>query len=190
MKLVFVLTLIISSLQVLGQKEDVIYSWEEAKNANPDTIYAISFHKMKLDSLPEKLAEFKQLNYLDLTKNKLTFVPFYFREFKKLHRLKLERNKLDAFPLALCSMGSIDTLEIGGNDISTLPNCILNLSSLVYLDIYDNPVRDFPEGLMALENLKKVDVSGVRFSAKFQQYWMDALPNVEFVFDAPCACMD
>ena len=30
-----------------------VYSWKEVQQANPDTIYAISFEKLKLDSLPD-----------------------------------------------------------------------------------------------------------------------------------------
>jgi hypothetical protein len=37
-----------------------IYSWEQAKNANPDTIFGVSLSKLKLEQLPEELAKFKE----------------------------------------------------------------------------------------------------------------------------------
>ena len=52
---IFLLLFICKSHFVFAQSERKIYSWEVAKNANPDTIVAISFEKDKLDSLPIEL---------------------------------------------------------------------------------------------------------------------------------------
>jgi len=190
MKLVFVLILVISSNHLFGQKLRTVYTWEQVQNASSDTIYAISFKKLKLDSVPLGLSEFKNVEFLDFTKNNITEIPFFFRDFKQLTHLKLEKNKLVNFPLALCGMSSIDTLEIGSNNIASIPSCISNMEKLIYLDAYDNPLGDLPEGLLQLKELKKIDLSGIRFSERFQTYWLESLPLVEFVFDSPCACMD
>ena len=55
-----------------SQKFDFkIYRWEEVQNANPDTIYGLTFAKEKRTELPTELSKFVNLRYLNLNKNKI-----------------------------------------------------------------------------------------------------------------------
>ncbi len=189
MKRIFVLILLLWSSAILAQ--DVkMFTWEEALSANPGSVFGITFEKLKLKSLPDELERFHQLKYLNISKNKLTRLPSYIGEMKNLIHLNAERNQLDIFPIVVCRLESLRELIINRNSITELPSCIEYASKLEYIDIYDNPIIHLPESLDNLNELKKIDFTGIRFSPKFQKSWMNRLPNVELIFDAPCDCMN
>ena len=194
MKLLFVIIYLIGcSHFCFSQKQNeeiTIYNWSEIQDAHPDTIYGISFAKLKLETLPSELANFKNLRILDLRKNRISEIPNFMFGFEKLEIIDLEKNKLETFPVEFCRLFSLKQIKIGYNYFGSIPSCIGNLSNLEYLDLYDNPLGDLPTSLANLPNLKKVDLSGIRFSPSFQNSWKARLPMVELVFDAPCDCME
>ena len=56
MKYLFAFTFLLSNtVSLFAQKVDgiIMYSWEKAKFADADTIFGISFEKLKLDTLPD-----------------------------------------------------------------------------------------------------------------------------------------
>jgi hypothetical protein len=189
MKRTFAIILLLWSSAVNAQ--DVkMYTWEEALNANPDSVFGITFEKMKLTEVPEKLAQFKKLRFLNLSKNKIEQVPNFIGDFSELEVLNVERNKLTIFPLVVCRLTKLKELIVNRNEITEIPECIEYAVSLEYIDIYDNPVGGLPESLARLKNLKNIDITGIRYSPKFQEQWIKTLPNVELIFDAPCDCMN
>ncbi|MCH2231262.1 MAG: hypothetical protein MK105_13040 [Crocinitomicaceae bacterium] len=191
MKSLFVIILFLAnSLLCLAQKEDYpIYDWEDVQNASPDTIYGLSLAKMKLDTLPAKLSKFTHLRTLNLKKNKLAVLPDFIAEFKKLETIVLEKNQLIYFPIVFCRMPELRNILIGSNYFETLPECISGIKHLEYLDLYDTPIRNLPLGLSELQSIQKIDLSGIKFSPEFQEGWLKRMPDVDWEFDPPCACM-
>lgn len=194
MKARFVIILLLSlSSNLWAQFEnkfELIYDWEEVQNSNPDTVFAISFAKQRLEALPVALSKFKQLRILNLEKNKLTALPDFIVAFDQLEELNIGRNKLETFPVQVCRMRSIKNLIMNRNKVESIPECISYLSNLRYLDLYDCPIGKLPDAFESLKELKEIDLSGIRFSEEFQQYWINRLPDVKWTFDAPCDCMD
>ncbi|MBL1278742.1 MAG: leucine-rich repeat domain-containing protein [Fluviicola sp.] len=194
MKEIFVLIFLLNFSQSFGQKyvvpNVIIYDWEEVKTANPDTIYGVSFQKMKLTEVPKELEKFKNLRVLDLSKNKITQLPKFIGELKFLEDLDLTKNKLKNYPIVLCKNSSLRFLRLGRNLFESIPSCIESLQNLEYLDLYDTPATLLPESLTRMEKLKEIDLSGIRFSPTFQETWLNKLPNVKLVFDAPCDCLE
>ena len=194
MKKIFALIFLLNLSFSFGQKyqvEDVVvYPWEEAKNANPDTIFGISFEKLKLTSVPSELKRFKFLKVLNLSKNKLSKLPDFIEQFLFLEDLSLEKNKLIYFPVRICKDTSLRFLRLGKNLFESIPNSIENLKKMEYLDLYDTPIGSLPETMVNLSNLKEVDFTGIRFSESFQQSWLERLSWVKIVFDSPCDCFD
>jgi len=184
--------LLLYSFNVFSQNEKdvVVYDWEIAKSASIDTVFGISFEKMKLEVLPNELSKFIHLQVLDLQKNKLTELPDFIKEFKDLRKINAEKNELAYFPIQICSFRKLTHLKLGRNYFENLPNCIGDISTLEYIDFYDTPIRELPQSLETLKNLKEIDLSGIKFSPKFQKSWIARLPNVKVIFDAPCDCMD
>lgn len=166
-----------------------MYSWEEAKMASPDTIYGITFSKLKLTELPEELARFKELRKLNIEKNKLETLPKFIAEFDHLIELDVGRNKLINFPLVACRMPTIQRLILNRNSFEVIPECIEYMKELKYLDLYDTPVGALPNSMIKLDKLEKIDFTGIRFSPEFQEKWKSSLPDVELIFDPPCDCM-
>ncbi|MBL4861610.1 MAG: hypothetical protein JKY09_01145 [Crocinitomicaceae bacterium] len=191
MKHLFAIILCLSFNSAWGQTKTVeIYHWDDLlSSVDPDTVYGVSFAKMKLDSLPEALSTYKNVVHLDLSKNRLSKLPDFITDFGQLEVLNLEKNRFDHLPIQLCRMTSVKRLILNRNQLESLPNCIQYMAALQYIDLYDNPIRSLPEDLVNLNNLEGVDLSGIRFSPRFQASWNQKLPNVKWVFDAPCDCM-
>ncbi|NRA12716.1 MAG: leucine-rich repeat domain-containing protein [Crocinitomicaceae bacterium] len=174
-----------------GQSEGfVIYKWKDLPSTyNSDTIFGISFSKMKLDTVPKGLSKFKNLKHLDLSKNKLDQLPNFIGDMGKITFLSLEKNKFTSMPNELCRMKNIEHLILSRNLLRTLPSCIEYLKAVKYIDLYDNPISSLPDSFERMQNLEKIDLSGIRFSANFQDSWQQRLPNVKFIFDNACDCM-
>lgn len=193
MSKLFVLFFLIAFSRIAVAQEDIgfrVYHWEEVQQAHPDTIFGISFEKLKLEMIPAELARFTNLKMLDFQKNKLKEIPEFITEFKQLERLNLEKNDLEYFPLQICRIKNLTHLILSRNYFETVPECIGELTSLVCMDFYDTPIRILPQSLEYLKNLKEIDFSGIKFSPSFQKSWIARLPNVKLIFDAPCDCME
>lgn len=167
-----------------------IFRWEEVVNAHPDTVYGISFERMKLTELPDDLQKFTSLKSLILTKNKLSALPDYLDQMDSLYHLDVGKNQLTYFPIVLCRMQQLKRLQLNRNPFERLPECLGNIEALEYLDLYDTPIRDFPSSLEQMKNIKEIDLTGIRFSPRFQEAWTNRLPSVKLIFDAPCDCME
>lgn len=194
MKKIFALIFLLNLNFSFGQKyqvEDVkVYKWDVAKNADPDTVFGISFAKMKLTSLPSELSQYTFIKVLDLSKNKLVELPKFIEDFPFLEDLDLEKNKLIYFPVRICKDTSIRFLRMGKNLFETMPNSIDNLRNLEYIDLYDTPISSLPETIVNLSQLKEIDFTGIRFSERFQNIWLERLEGVNVIFDSPCDCFD
>lgn len=167
-----------------------VYEWEQVRMADPDTVYGISFAKMKLTALPEELARFTHTEVLILHKNKLTKLPDYLSEFHRLRILDAGKNNMEFFPLVICRIPGIEELKLNSNGFDHIPECIERLQGLRYLDLYDTPIHVLPESFVNLKKLEKVDLTGVRFSPRFQDNWRGKMPFVQWEFDPPCDCMN
>lgn len=174
----------------LTQVNYPVYSWEIAQKCSPDTIFAISFKKEKLDSLPMELKRFSKLKLLDLSNNKLKSLPLFMKEFTHLESLDLSKNKFNSLPQVICELSSLKTLRFGRNDISEIPACISKLQNLNTLDIWDNPIATYPESLVELKNLKIFHAEGIMYGPKFQKSWIEKMPQTKFYFEDPCDCKE
>ena len=188
--LIFLLSTTLSFSQDYVVENVVVYDWEIAKSANPDTIYGISFRKLKLEEVPQELEKFKQLKVLNLSKNRIVNLPEFIGELQFLEDLDLTKNKLEYYPLTLCKNSSLRFLRLGQNVFENLPACIESLQKLEYLDLIDTPISDLPESIARLKHLQEVDLTGIRFSPSFQETWIAKMSNVKMIFDAPCDCFE
>ena len=172
------------------QDSTKIYEWEAAKNLSPDSVFAISFKKMKLTCLPEDLKKYNQLTKLDVSFNQLTNLPSYLKDFKRLQVLDFSKNKFDSLPAVVYEIDSLIKLSFSRNQIEHIDEKIGQLTELRYLDFWDNPIGGFPSAFLNLKKLKVVHAEGIRFGPKFQAYWGEIIPNTKIYFDAPCDCKE
>jgi Leucine-rich repeat (LRR) protein len=173
-----------------SQTELKVYLWSDAKSMSIDSVFAISFEKEKIDSLPYELFNFVNLKKLDLSKQKIKNLPKEFVNLKNLEHLDLSKNKLVLFPTQLCHLPLLKELILNRNYFESIPECIENLILLEKLDLWATPVGSFPEQITKLTKLKLLDVRGVKYSPKFQEKWKSKLSWVKIEFDSPCDCFD
>jgi Leucine-rich repeat (LRR) protein len=167
-----------------------VYTWEMAQNASPDSIFAISFEKLKLDSIPHDLMKYTQLKELYFGKNKLTNLPSDFILLKKLEVLDLSRNDFFIYPLEICQLTELKRLIINKNDFEEIPDCIRYNVNLEFIDLWETPIMDFPDAFMEMNKLVKIDARGITHGHAFHQKWKERLPNVKLLLDPPCNCMN
>ena len=182
--------LLINSFWGFNQEHTLkIYSWEQVKNANPDTIFAVSLSKLKLEKLPEGLAKFTKLEYLDVSKNKLSELPAFVGDLSELKVLDISKNEFAIFPVEICKLTHIQQLIANRNTFDQLPTCIQYCSELMSIDLWETPVSTFPESMLLMKNLKSIDLQGVRFGPAFHKDLQAKFPWIEFKLDPPCDCM-
>ena len=70
-----------------------------------------------------------------------------------------------------------------------MPDCLQYMKSLEELDLWDTPLTQFPESITQLKYLRKIDITGIQYSAPYQMKWREKLPNVKITFSPPCDCL-
>jgi Leucine-rich repeat (LRR) protein len=175
---------------ILSKKTVTVYTWEVAKLASPDSIFAITFEKMKLDSIPLELMKYTQLRELYFSKNKLTYLPDSFVLLKHLEILDLSRNDFFIYPIQICQLSFLKKLIINKNDFDEIPDCIRYNVHLEFIDLWETPIKDFPDAFMDMKQLSKIDARGITHGHSFHQKWKERLPNVKLLLDPPCNCMN
>lgn len=183
---------LVGSFSFAQTPEDTLtyYEWETVQNADPDTVYAITFKRERLHKLPDELAQFKQLRGLRLTKNKLTELPSYFASFKQMRFFYIDKNRLNHFPAVIFHMEELVVLNVSRNEIRSIPKGIKNLTQLKYLDAWDNRFTSIDPDFSKLQQLEYIDLRGTTFAPSFVEHWTNAFPNAQVEFDKPCDCLE
>ena len=167
-----------------------IYKWEEVLQANPDSIFGLSFSKEKRSELPVELSRFTRLRYLDISKNKFKVLPDFLDSLKNLEVFIGSKNDFDIFPLLLTRIEPLKNIILNRNGIEQVPELIQTCKNLQKLDLSDNPIVSLPISFFTLENLKVVDLTGVRFGPRYQTYIKNMRTDIEWILDPPCDCME
>jgi Leucine-rich repeat (LRR) protein len=190
-KLFGICLLLLYSWIGFSQSDSVkVYNWSELGNADPDTIYGISFSKIKLTEVPEDLAKYRNLKILDLSKNKLTSLPQFIGDLNSLEELNLSKNDFEVFPVEICKLTNLERLIANRNPFDNLPECIEYCSKLEYMDLWETPISSFPNSIVNLKSLKEIDLQGIRYGPTFQKEIKKKIPWVTIKFDPPCDCME
>jgi Leucine-rich repeat (LRR) protein len=190
MKYLFVSWLFVSLGTVVLGQDYPIYTLEQVRFAQADTVFGLDLSKQKLDELPEEICRFKALKYLNVSRNNLNELPGFLDSLTQLESLDAGKNKFTVFPTAVCRMHQLSTLVLNRNDFSSIPDCIRYAEKLVFIDLWDTPVYTFPDGLSQLSELRKIDLQGVKYGPTFQDQLKSKLPGVEILMDLPCDCME
>jgi Leucine-rich repeat (LRR) protein len=181
---------IILSSSAFGQDSLKVMTWENALKANPDSVFAIDASHLKWESVPEELYKYKNLRYLNLSRNKLTVIPAQIREFENLRWLSVERNRINDGLGNVFTLANLKYLDIGKNEFESIPATIGNMKNLEVFILWANPVTELPMELTQCSSLKAVDMRSILTSASFQMGWTDRMPKVNWQFDSPCHCAE
>ncbi|MFK8007105.1 MAG: hypothetical protein AB8H03_12060 [Saprospiraceae bacterium] len=78
-------------------------------------IESANFHNCKLNSLPAKMGEMKDLKRLDLSFNFLKKLPKSFKKLTHLEHLDLQMNSFKDFPMELLDLPNLKFVDFSGN---------------------------------------------------------------------------
>ena len=187
-KLVVVILALLAFNNLISQSNFKTYTWEQAKNLNPDSVFSITFEKQKLKSIPTELFHFIYLKKLDLSKNRLEILPTELAKLSQLEILDIGKNNFTIFPDVICELKNLRVLSLNRNKINEIPNSIEKLNKLEKVDLWETPLVKFPDAFVAMKNLKYIDARGVSHGVKYQKYWTESLSWIKIEFDAPCNC--
>jgi len=190
MNRLLVIIYLVISVSGFAQPDSVkFYTLDQVMNAHPDTVYALTFRKQKLTTLPEALFQFKNLKYLDLEKNTITDVG-RLGELNQLIYLNLGKNNLQNFPVSVCQMPLLQELIVNRNYFSYIPSCIEYCKELRKIDFWETPITTLPKEMQLLPKLSFMDFSGVRMNPQTQKLLIEQYPHVKLSLDPPCNCIN
>lgn len=170
-----------------AQRNQLFTSLEDALKVHPDSVYRLDLSRKSLQTVPNELLRFSNLEELNLSKNKLKSLPEGF-VFDHLEVLNLSKNRFTEFPTTLCKNKGLKQLFMGKNKISKIPTCISHLTNLVILDLWYNTISEIPDSITELKKLRSLDLRGMNYSHDFQNLWKTKLSWVEIQFDVGCDC--
>lgn len=170
---------------------DTIKAYTDLQEAikNPDDVVKLVLRKEKLKTFPLEILQFKNLQYLDLSKNSFTELPDTIRELKNLQVLILSKNEIEYLPKTIGELSNLKTLNVNQNELVELPASVGRLKKLEYLDLWSNNLERFPDSMVDLkDNLKVLDLRVILLSDDIQQRLLHWLPKTKIHFSPNCKC--
>ncbi len=165
----------------------VFTSLEEALK-EPYKVYRLHLKKQKLETFPEEIFQFPNLQDLDLSKNKIVDLPAKLGDLKKLQLLNLSGNNIEVLPHSIGELRELKKLYINKNKLIALPAQIGDLTQLRILDLWSNEISYFPEDMKKMKSLKKLDLRNILISEEQQNKLKEWLPNTKIFMDPDCKC--
>lgn len=168
----------------------VYKSIEATRAANPDSVFRLSLRGKKLNQIPSEVYQFKNLQWLDLSRNRITALNDSIGLLHSLTDLNLGYNKLKTLPPSIGNLKNLSVLKLHKNLITQLPKEMGNLRYLETLEMWDNEIDVFPEEMRECRLLRKLDLRGILMSDEKQHAIQALFPNTKIYFSASCACKE
>jgi hypothetical protein len=126
----------------------------------PDTIKKLSLYGCAFTNLPIELAEFINLEELDLDGNDLSKSNFtVLSSLKTLKSLTLNECNLSIFPQSILVLTKLEILSVYNNHISYIPEDLYKLNSLRQLTLGFNNLSYLSPKISQLQNLELLETS-------------------------------
>lgn len=155
---------------------------------HPDKVYKLILRKKKYKTFPTEIFQFKNLQYLDISKNNIKEIPEQIQELSLLQYFACSQCKLSKIPKSIGKLKHLYYLNLNQNNIDSIPSEIGELSKLQILDLWDNNLSYFPYSLSYLKSLKLMDLRSILLNRDQQNYIQSLLPNTKIYFSPPCSC--
>ena len=172
------------------QDDGTVYKSIEEALQNPDRVYRLKLvNKRRMDSLPEKIFQLKNLRELTVKGCKLQVLNRRISEFQKLIYLNVGSNRLVRLPESIGDMKELKGLVISRNKIYELPESIGRMTNLEIIDAWDNPLYVLPSSITNLaETLKIFDLRQVAIRQSELDEMEKLLPNTNILTTSFCDC--
>lgn len=170
--------------------EGIVYKSIEEALLHADKAYRLKLvNKRKMDSLPEKIFQLKNLRELTVKGCKLEVLNRRICELDKLIYLNVGSNRLVRLPESIGDMKELKGLVISRNKIYELPESIGKMKKLEIIDAWDNPLYVLPASITQLaETLKIFDLRQVAIRSSELEQMEKLLPNTNILTTSFCDC--
>ena len=146
-------------------------------------------NKRRMDSLPEKIFQLKNLRELTVKSCKLQVLNQRICELDKLIYLNVSSNRLVRLPESIGKMKELKGLVISRNKIYELPESIGQLNKLEIIDAWDNPLYVLPASITNLaETLQIFDLRQVAIRESELDKMEKLLPKTNILTTSFCDC--
>ncbi|MES2132561.1 MAG: leucine-rich repeat domain-containing protein [Bacteroidota bacterium] len=155
---------------------------------NPDKVIKLVLRKQHLKSFPDDILKFKNLQYLDISKNSIAGLPDSICVLKNLQYFACSKTGLKTIPKEIGKLQNLIYLNLNQNDLEALPPQIGNLDKLQFFDIWSNNFDDYPTTLSGLKSLKVIDLRNILISDETQAYLKSQMPKATVYMSPSCKC--
>ncbi|MBA4239405.1 MAG: hypothetical protein C0448_01675 [Sphingobacteriaceae bacterium] len=194
-KIVFIISLSfsfkISEAQLLDSLAlDTMQGFVSIQEAmkNPDAVIKLVLRKQHLKSFPKEILQFKNLQYLDISKNSIAELPDSIYLLSNLQYFACSKTGLKRLPKEIGKLSNLVYLNFNQNDLEILPPQIGNLEKLEILDLWSNNLDEYPSSLSGLKSLKVLDLRNILISDETQANIINMLPRAKVYMSPSCKC--
>ena len=172
------------------QDDGTVYKSIDEALLHADRAFRLKLvNKRKMDSLPEKIFQLKNLRELTVKGCKLQVLNQRISELDKLIYLNVGGNRLVRLPESIGDMKELKGLVISRNKIYELPESIGKMTKLEIIDAWDNPLYVLPASITNLvETLKIFDLRQVAIRESELEQMEKLLPNTNILTTSFCDC--
>lgn len=155
---------------------------------NPDAVIKLVLRKQHLKSFPKEILKFKNLQYLDISKNSIKELPDSIYLLSNLQYFSCSKTGLQHLPKEIGKLNNLVYLNFNQNDLESLPPQIGNLEKLEMLDLWSNNFETYPSSLSGLKSLKVLDLRNILISDEVQTNLTNMLPWAKVYMSPSCKC--
>lgn len=159
---------------------------EAAKN--PDAVVKLVLRKQHLKSFPKEILQFKNLQYLDISKNSIAELPDSIGTLTNLQYFACSKTGLKTLTKEIGKLTNLTYLNLNQNDLERLPPQIGNLEKLEYLDLWSNNFEEYPSSFSSLKSLRMLDLRNILISDEVQASIQNMLPKAKVYMSPSCKC--
>jgi len=170
----------------LDTMQEIISISEAMKN--PDAVIKLVLRKQHLKSFPKEILRFKNLQYLDISKNSIAELPDSIFLLTQLQYFACSKTGLKRLPKEIGKLSNLLYLNFNQNDLELLPPQIGNLEKLEILDLWSNNLEEFPSSLSNLKSLQVLDLRNILISDEVQNNINNMLPRAKVYMSPSCKC--
>ena len=155
---------------------------------NPDAVTKLVLRKQHLKSFPKAILKFKNLQYLDISKNSIAELPDSIYLLSNLQYLACSKTGLKHLPKEIGKLINLKYINFNQNDLESLPPQIGNLEKLEILDLWSNNFDEYPSTLSGLKSLRILDLRNILISEEVQAKILSMLPKATVYMSPSCRC--
>lgn len=155
---------------------------------SPAKVITLELRKDKLESIPNEILQFKNLEILDLSYNEISEVKIDLSTLTKLHTIILSKNKLSYFPMKFSSIHNLKTLGLDRNPIDSVPDNIIRFRKLEQLDLWDCDIKYVSLKILNMPNLRYLDLRNTYFKSEELKWISEGSETIELKSTYGCNC--